>query len=87
MTLIISIVLDDLRRASALVRFISFKPVQSPVPTSRYSLGDRPWRKQAARRPMLELWMDETEAMCRKLPKLAPQERERALLDFGSKIS
>jgi protein gp37 len=39
-------------------------------------------------RPMLELWVDEIEAMCRKLPKPAPPEQARGNpLDFGSQIS
>jgi hypothetical protein len=37
---------------------------------------------------MLELWVDEIEAMCRKLPKPAPPEQVRGNpLDFGSQIS
>jgi hypothetical protein len=37
---------------------------------------------------MLQLWVDEIEAMCRKLPKPAPPEQARGNpLDFGSQIS
>jgi protein gp37 len=60
---------DDLRRVSAAVRFISFEPLIGSVDGA--DLRDIHWaivggESGPRARPMLERWVDEIEAMCRR---------------------
>jgi protein gp37 len=61
--------IDDLRRVSATVRFISFEPLLGSVAGA--DLRDIHWaivggESGPRARPMLELWVDEIEAICRR---------------------
>jgi protein gp37 len=61
--------IDDLRRVPAAVRFISFEPLLGSVAGA--DLKDIHWaivggESGPRARPMLELWVDEIEAICRR---------------------
>jgi protein gp37 len=61
--------LDDLRHVSALVRFVSFEPLIGSVAGA--DLADVHWaivggESGPKARPMLERWVDEIEAICRR---------------------
>jgi protein gp37 len=61
--------IDDLRRVPAAVRFISFEPLIGSVATA--DLTGVQWaivggESGPRARPMLELWVDEIEALCRR---------------------
>ena len=61
--------IDDLRRVSAAVRFVSFEPLIGTV--ARANLKDIHWaivggESGPKARPMLELWVDEIETLCRR---------------------
>jgi protein gp37 len=61
--------IDDLRRVRAAVRFVSFEPLIGSVVDS--NLRDIHWaivggESGPRARPMLELWVDEIEAACRR---------------------
>jgi protein gp37 len=61
--------IDDLRRVSAAVRFISFEPLIGSVAAA--DLRDIHWaivggESGPRARPMLELWVDEIQATCRR---------------------
>jgi len=61
--------IDDLRRVTATVRFVSFEPLLGSVATA--NLDGINWaivggESGPKARPMLELWVDEIEAMCRR---------------------
>jgi protein gp37 len=61
--------IEDLRRVSAVVRFISFEPLLGPVAGA--DLRDIHWaivggESGPRARPMLEIWVDEIKATCRR---------------------